>query len=580
VSGEYDTDVLVVGSGPAGATCALALATYGVRVRVATKWNWLANGPRAHITNQRALEVLRDLGVEAEATSVATPWNLMGDTMFTTSLAGQEVARLRTWGTGENRIGDYLQGSPCPLLDIPQPYMEPVLVKNAAARGAEIMFSTEYLRHVQDDSGVTSTLRDRLNGHEYTVRSRYLVGADGARSVIADGLGLPIEGVMGRAATIYTLFRADLTRYVAHRPSILHWIMTPGAGFGEIGMGTFRAIRPWHQWIAGWGYDINGPEPDLRPEAVLPRIREMIGDASVEVEIESVTTWQINQAWATRYSKGRAFCGGDAVHRHPPSSGLGSNTSIQDAFNLAWKLAYAVKGWAGPGLLESYSAERAPVGAQVVARANQSRIDYGPVNAAFRTQGQADPVAAGLAKLRDPSPDGVKARQALIEAIEYKNTEFNAQGTELNQRYQSSAVIPDPDGGQEVWKRDRGLYLQATTRPGAKFPHVWLVDQAGGKVSTLDVTQKGRFSLVTGLSGQAWATAASKLDLPYLRTIVIGAKGTEDLYHDWHRAREIDEAGALLVRPDGYVAWRHSTAVWDDEQAFHLIQQALTTLLR
>ena len=282
--------------------------------------------------------------------------------------------------------------------------MEPVLIKNAAARGAEIMFSTEYLSHVQDDTGVTSTLRDRLNGHEYTVRSRYLVGADGARSAIAEELGLPIEGVMGRAGTIYTLFKADLTRYVAHRPSILHWIMTPGAGFGEIGMGTFRVIRPWHQWIAGWGYDINGPEPDLRAEAVLPRIREMIGDPDVEVEIENVTTWQINQAWATRYGRGRVFCGGDAVHRHPPSSGLGSNTSIQDAFNLAWKLAYAVRGWAGPGLLESYSAERAPVGAQVVARANQSRVDYGPVNAAFRTEGQADPVAAGPGQAPRPRP--------------------------------------------------------------------------------------------------------------------------------------------------------------------------------
>ena len=580
MSGEYDTDVLVVGSGPTGATCALALATYGVRVRVATNWNWLANGPRAHITNQRALEVLRDLGVEAEATSVATPWNLMGDTMFTTSLAGEEVARLRTWGTGENRIGDYLQGSPCPLLDIPQPYMEPVLIKNAAARGAEIMFSTEYLSHVQDDNGVTSTLRDRLNGHEYTVRSRYLVGADGARSAIAEELGLPIEGVMGRAGTIYTLFKADLTRYVAHRPSILHWIMTPGAGFGEIGMGTFRVIRPWHQWIAGWGYDISGPEPDLRPEAVLPRIREMIGDPDVEVEIENVTTWQINQAWATQYGRGRVFCGGDAVHRHPPSSGLGSNTSIQDAFNLAWKLAYAVRGWAGPGLLESYSAERAPVGAQVVARANQSRVDYGPVNAAFRTEGQADPVAAGLAKLRDPGPNGVQAREALIAAIEYKNTEFNAQGTELNQRYQSSAVIPEPDAGEETWQRDPGLHLQATTRPGAKIPHVWLVDETGRKVSTLDVTQNGKFTLVTGLSGQAWATAASKLDLPFLRTVIIGAKGTEDLYHNWHRARETDEAGAILVRPDGYVAWRHRAAVWDDEQAFHLVQHAITTVLR
>ena len=576
---EFDTDVLVVGTGPTGAAAALALATYGVRVRVATKWNWLANSPRAHITNQRTVEVLRDLGIEDEATALATPWDLMGDTLFTTSLAGAEVARLRTWGTGENRIGDYLQGSPCPMLDIPQPFMEPVLVKNAAARGADIAFNTEYLSHVQDDDGVTSTLRDRLSGVEYTVRSRYLLGADGARSKIVEELGLPVEGTMGRAGTIYTLFDADLTRYVAHRPSILHWIMTPGAGYGEIGMGTFRAIRPWTEWIAGWGYDLDGPEPDLRPEAVMPRIREMIGDPDVEVRIKNVTTWQINQAWVTQYSKGRVFCGGDAVHRHPPSHGLGSNTSIQDAFNLAWKLAYVVNGWAGPELLESYSDERAPVGKQVVDRANQSRVDYGPINAAFRTEGEADAVAAGLAKLDDPTPAGVAAREALIDAVEYKNTEFNAQGTELNQRYESTAVVPDADAGEEVFERDRMLYLRATTRPGAKIPHVWLVDQAGRKVSTLDVTGKGSFSLVTGLSGGAWAAAADKLDLPFLRTLVIGADGARDSYHDWRRAREIDEAGAILVRPDGYIAWRHVDAVNDDEEAFHLLSEAVDAIL-
>ncbi len=580
MSGQFDTDVLVVGAGPTGATSALALATYGIRVRVATRWNWLANSPRAHITNQRALEVLRDLGIEQEATRVATPWPLMGDTLFTTSIAGPEVARLRTWGTGENRIGDYLQGSPCPLLDIPQCFMEPVLVDAAAARGAQFSFNTEYLGHVQDETGVTSTLRDLLTGHEYTVRSRYLIGADGARSLVAEELGLPIEGVMGRAGTVYTHFKADLARYVAHRPSILHWIMTPGAGFGEIGMGTFRAIRPWDEWIAGWGYDISGPDPDTRPESVLPRIHEMIGDPDVEVELLGVSTWQINQAWATRYSQGRVFCGGDAVHRHPPSSGLGSNTSMQDAFNLAWKLAYVIKGWAEPALLESYGRERMPIGAQVVARANQSRVDYGPINAAFRTEGEADPVAAGLAKLRDTGPEGVRAREALIAAVEGKNTEFNAQGTELNQRYTSSAVIPDPDAGEEHWTRDPGLYLKATTRPGAKVPHVWLVDETGHKVSTLDVTQKGKFSLVTGLSGQAWANAAEKLNLPFLRTVVIGAPGTEDAYHDWARAREIEEAGALLVRPDGYVAWRHARAVWDDETAVNLLDDALTTLLR
>ena len=134
---NFQTDVLVVGTGPMGATTALALATYGVRVHVVNRYNWTANTPRAHITNQRAVEVLRDLGVEQEVRRDATPWEWMGDTLFTTSLAGPEIARLRTWGTGDERIGDYLQGSPCAMLDLPQDKMEPLLVKNAvrARRG-------------------------------------------------------------------------------------------------------------------------------------------------------------------------------------------------------------------------------------------------------------------------------------------------------------------------------------------------------------------------------------------------------------------------------------------------------------
>jgi 2,4-dichlorophenol 6-monooxygenase len=168
-------------------------------------------------------------------------------------------------------------------------------------------------------------------------------------------------------------------------------------------------------------------------------------------------------------------------------------------------------------------------------------------------------------------------RGALHEAVELKNFEFNAQGVELNQRYVSGAVIADGTG--EVWRRDRQLYLQATTRPGAKLPHAWLVDEHGDRVSTLDVTGRGRFSLVTGLAGRAWERAAQKLDLPFLRTVIIGGKGAEDPYCTWPKLRETHEAGALLVRPDGYVAWRHGPEMWDDEEALRLLRDALTSVL-
>src|SRR6185437_991392 len=136
-----------------------------------------------------------------------------------------------------------------------------------------------------------------------------------------------------------------------------------------------------------------------------------------------------------------------------------------------------------------------------------------------------------------------------------------------------------PRLGPEEWKQDKGLYLQPTTRPGAKIPHAWLIDKHGIRISTLDVTGKGKFSLVTGLSGAAWVKAAEALDLPFLRTVVTGANGSEDPYCDWQRQREVAEAGALLVRPDGYIAWRQAENVFDAELARELLGAALADVL-
>ncbi len=572
---DFDTDVLIVGTGPMGATTALSLTDQGVRVHAVNKRNWLADTPRAHITNQRAVEVLRRLGVEDEVASRATPWNWMGDMPIATSFAGTEIARLRMWGTGEDRTSDYLTGSPCTPLDIPQPYLEPILINAAARGGAQISFNTEYLRHEQDAEGVTVSLKDRISGHEYTQRARYLVGADGGRSQVAEDIGLDFDGHTARGGHVYAEFRADLSSYAAHRPSILYYFVNPVGAVGEIGLGLLRMIRPWDHWVAGWGFDL-ADGPDLRPDNALTRIRALVGDPGFECEITSIAPWYVNQQSARTYSMGRVFCGGDAVHRHPPSSGLGSNTSIQDAFNLAWKLAHVIHGFATPEILDSYTAEREPVGRGVVARANQSRRDFAPLKAALDTAGAPDRAAAVVAKVRDTSAAGVRTRASIRDALALKNFEFNAQGTELNHRYRSTAVLADDHGAPEVWQRDPGLYLQATTRPGAKVPHAWLVNEHGRRISTLDIVSGSTYTVLTGLAGTAWVAAVQSLDLPYLRSAVIGAPAAADLYGDWAQRSEIAEAGAVLVRPDGVVAWRNSAAQYDPAAALELLAAALT----
>ena len=228
-----------------------------------TKYGRLADTPRAHITNQRTMEALRDLGVEEEVMAEAVPQELMGNLVYCTSIAGEELGRLHAWGTRPDRLADYTAASPSRICDMPQDLMEPVLLHNAQSRGARVRFDTEYLSLQQDDDGVTVQVRDRLRGDEYEIRARYVIGADGGRSQVAEDIGLPLQGRMGVGGSINIVFEADLSHLVADRPSVLYWVLQPGADVGGIGAGLVRMVRPWHRWLIVWGYDIDGPAPDL-----------------------------------------------------------------------------------------------------------------------------------------------------------------------------------------------------------------------------------------------------------------------------------------------------------------------------
>jgi 2,4-dichlorophenol 6-monooxygenase len=563
-SPRVETDVLIVGTGPAGAAAATLLATYGVRPLVISKYHWTARTPRSHITNQRTMEVLRDLGLEDEAKTLATPNELMGENTYCTSLTGVELGRLKTWGTQPGRMSDYETASPTRICDLPQNLLEPMLVTAASHRGARVRFDTEYVSAVQDADGVTVQVHDRLTGETYAIRARYLMGCDGANSKVLDDIGLPLEGKMGVAGSINIVFDADLSPYVAHRPSVLYWIVQPGADGGGLGLGLVRMVRPWHRWLAIWNYDIDEGAPEVSEAHAVDIVRQMVGVPDLDVHIDSASTWTVNDMYARELSRGRVFCLGDAVHRHPPTNGLGSNTSIQDAYNLSWKLAHVLKGQAGPELLDTYSVERAPVAEQVVRRANDSIGCFPPILRALGLTDTRDPeqMERNVAALKDATPEAGERRQALRVAMDASDYVYNCHGVEMNRRYASAAMVSD-GSPEPVSVRDAELYHQPSSRPGANMPHAWL-SRGGHKVSTLDLCGKGRFTLLTDPSGDAWVraavTAAASVGVD-VETYVVGPGwDVEDPYGDYRRLSELEEGGALLIRPDGIVAWRSRVA--------------------
>jgi 2,4-dichlorophenol 6-monooxygenase len=360
-------------------------------------------------------------------------------------------------------------------------------------------------------------------------------------------------------------------------------MLQPGAEKEGVGLGVLRMIKPWHEWMLMWGYEVAAGPPTFTDEFIRELAVKLVGTDDFAMTVKSASPWTVNHQFAKSIARGRVFCAGDAVHRHPPTNGLGSNTSIQDSYNLAWKLAHVVSGAAAPALLDTYDVERAPVARQIVERANKSIVDTGGILAALELTDTTD-----VAKLdqqlelrKAPGPDGERVRTALRDAIAYKAYEFDAHGVEHNHRYASSAILPDGTPEPE-FARDRELFAQPTTWPGAKLPHTW-VTEGGIRTSTLDLVGHGAFSVVTGVGGADWLEAAAQLSEKLgvaITPVSIGpGQPYEDPYGTWAELREITDGGVLLVRPDMHVAARHIAAPASAQEAYGWLGDALTAVL-
>jgi 2,4-dichlorophenol 6-monooxygenase len=550
-----ETDVLVVGAGPAGLTASALLARAGVSAITVTKYGATADSPRAHITNQRTVEILRDLGVEDRLRQAAMPQNLMGTQIFATSFAGLELSRTTAWGAGIDRITDYERASPSAMCNISQHKLEPIILEAALQHRAQIQFNAELIDLRQDRDAVTARIRDRLNGREHDIRCKYLIGADGGRSLVATKAGFEFAGEFNIGEAVSVWLDADLSKYTAHRSGAIAFI-TPQSS--DIWMSIWPCVTPWTEWNPfffrhGWA-------PVVTDEEVLQGyIHEAIGDPEVPFKIKKISRWQVNHVVATKYRIGRVLLAGDAAHRHSPANGLGSNTSVQDSYNLAWKLALVLSGRANDSLLDSYSEERQPVGRQVVDRAMKSHVEIEPWSqaAGLRPGMTRDDARANLDELFGDSQRGEERRKALLAGIRLMDYQFNAHGVELGQRYRSRAVR-SAEAFPE-YQRDRELYFQPDTVPGSHLPHVWL-RHGGAQVSTLDLVGYSGFTLLAGIGGKAWSDAARAVATELGVRIKAARLGLRQEFDDpqgeWTEIRGVSDRGCLLLRPDRFIAWR------------------------
>jgi putative polyketide hydroxylase len=468
--------------------------------------------------------------VHDELVAVNLPRAWTSQIIYTRTLAGDELGRMPTAGFS----GPGSDVSPeVPLLSS-QDVFEPIFRRGAEARGcAELRFgheATALLRGAAAaDDGVTVEIRERASGRAYRVDAEYLFAADGSASAIREQLGIGLDGLRGLGHFVNVYFKADLDRWVAHRPALLFWVASAQA------RGVFQPLDARGRWLCQIAYD-GSPQTfaSFTPARCLEWIRAAVGDRDAAAQILSVGNWTLNGVVARELVRNRVLLVGDAAHQLPPIGGFGVNTGIQGLHNAVWKLALLRAGLAGPALLRTYETERRHVARYNVERSLENTRLVERINAAAR----GDPA-------QPLSPQ---------EAVAASRRYGNFAGMELGFSYESPAIIPDGSAPPSV--ADEVVDYAPSAQPGRRAPHVW-IERGGTRASILDFFGP-HFTLICGARSQPWTAACmaarEELRIP-LEAYAVGRDFDEPTGRFAERYG-IGDGGAVVVRPDGHVAFR------------------------
>lgn len=559
--------VLIVGGGGAGLTASMLLAKLDVEHLLVSSRPGTSDLPKAHVLNLRAMEILDDVGVAEKISAVSTPPEAMAASAFYAGFggndpdAGRRIAKLQSWGAG-GTDPNWIAASPMTQRNLPQIRLEPLLKARAEELSpGRVRFNHELVGIENGAESVVASIRDNDKGDLYEVEAEYVIAADGGRT-IPGLLGIEYEG-LGTVAETATLHVSANFSGLASDPDVLiRWIMSPktGGGVVMVPMGPNHWGPTSEEWVIHLQYPVDDPRA-VSDEQVLADVREALEIPDLPIEVHKISRWTVDAVLASSFRQGRVLLVGDSAHKHPPTGGLGLTSAMHDVQNLCWKIASVLTQGSGDTLLDTYEAERRPVVARNAQRSLENAVNHlGTMGAIGVTHEKSEQENwAALKRLWSADPADEELREVVARGARAQSMEFNELNVEYGYSYDSTAVVDD-GAEREPNPDDIRVYIPST-RPGSPLPHAWIEDLDGGMRPIKDLVTPGRFLLIAGEEGDAWCEAARELadesGLPVDAVRIGHIDG--DLFDPqctWLRHRRIGPSGAILVRPDRFVAWR------------------------